>query len=91
MKWLYLKNTCVQNEVGPPILRAKIAAKLEKDDLIQSKSDAIMVTTGAKNSFYSFCLVFVSNGNKVVLIRPCAVSTRSGAIQDSMRIQCKMV
>jgi aspartate aminotransferase len=67
----FTKYTLTQ---GIPELRAAICEKLERDNGLRYRPDQVLVSAGAKHSFYNFCQAFLNEGDEVIILAPYWVS-----------------
>jgi aspartate/methionine/tyrosine aminotransferase len=59
---------------GIPALRKAIARKLLEDSGLKYEPDEIIVSSGAKNCIYNFCMAVLNDGDEVIIPAPYWVS-----------------
>src|SRR5262249_4820330 len=59
---------------GIPELRAAICDKLAKDNGLRYAPEQVLVSAGAKHSFYNFCQGVLNEGDEVIIFAPYWVS-----------------
>lgn len=59
---------------GIPELRAAICDKLARDNGLRYAPEQVLVSAGAKHSFYNFCQALLNEGDEVIIFAPYWVS-----------------
>lgn len=59
---------------GTPELRAAICDKLKNDNHLSFRPEQILVSCGAKHSFFNFCQAVINPGDEVIIFSPYWVS-----------------
>jgi aspartate aminotransferase len=59
---------------GTPELRAAICDKLKNDNHLSFRPEQILVSCGAKHSFFNFCQAAINPGDEVIIFSPYWVS-----------------
>lgn len=68
------KNSNYSSPLGVFSLRQKIAARLKRENKINSVADNIIITPGAKQAFQLIAMTLLNPGDEVIIINPSFVS-----------------